>query len=354
MPHILSVSHAFPEHYYSQHTLSEGLRKLWIKRDLNVDVFDRIQKNVQVQGRYLAYPLEDYYQFQNLQQSNQAWIKAALDLGQKTLASLFKKSSLSPQDISLFASTTVTGIAVPSLEARLMNVFPFNPHLKRLPLFGLGCLAGVAGISRVADYLKGNPGDAALLLSVELCSLTIQKDDLSIANIVSSGLFGDGAAGVLMVGEQHPLAAQSKAKIIAYQSVFFPDSEHVMGWDVMETGFKIVLSSGVPKFAEKELEPFVKKVLKKHQLTLKDIHHWVAHPGGPKVIKAMEKGLKLPSDALAITKKSLETLGNLSSSSVLIILEETIKQRHPKSGEYGVMLSMGPGFSAEMVLLQWK
>jgi alkylresorcinol/alkylpyrone synthase len=245
----------------------------------------------------------------------------------------------------------VTGIAVPSLDARLMNVLPFPSDLKRVPLFGLGCLAGAAGMSRVADYLKGHPTEAAILLSVELCSLTLQKDDLSVANIVSSGLFGDGAAAVLMVGERHPRVADGMPRVVDSRSVFFPNTERVMGWDVVDSGFKIVLSPEVPAFA-KALRPHVDGFLRDHCLSIADVSTWVAHPGGPKVIDEMEKGLSLKKGTLDLSRRSLARIGNVSSSSVLFILQETLLERKP-AGSYGVMLAMGPAFCAELLLLQW-
>src|SRR5690606_29128032 len=143
-------------------------------------------------------------------------------------------------DVSLLATTTVTGIAVPSIDARLMNRLPFAPTLKRLPLFGLGCVGGAAGLARVSEYLRGHPREAAILLSVELCSLTFQLEDVSVANLVSTGLFGDGAAAVLLVGAHHPLADRTpRPTVLASRSAFFPDTERVMGWDVVDAGFKV-------------------------------------------------------------------------------------------------------------------
>jgi len=353
MAYIVGTAKAFPPHYCSQEALSAELRSAWIEKGLDVAIFDRLQKNVAVQGRYLALPIEDYHRFEGFADSNDAWIKTALNLGETVIKDLLSEVNLSPKDISLLMSTTVTGIAVPSIEARLMNRLDFPRNLKRVPLFGLGCLAGAAGVARVFDYLKGHPEEAAILLSVELCSLTIQRSDLSIANIISSGLFGDGAAGVLMVGKKHPLAKAPHPQVLSSESVFFPDSERVMGWDVGGDGLKIVLSPGVPRYAREELKPAIEGFLAKHELRIDQIDHWIAHPGGPKVITAMEEGLGLKENALSLSKESLQKIGNLSSSSILIILKETLKRRKPKSGSLGVMISMGPAFSAEAVLLQW-
>jgi alkylresorcinol/alkylpyrone synthase len=222
-----------------------------------------------------------------------------------------------------------------------------------VPIFGLGCLGGAAGIARSADYLQGHPDEASILLSIELCSLTIQRDDKSIANLISSGLFGDGAAAVLMVGEKHRLAREGQARVLDNRSVFFPNTEHIMGWDIIDSGFKILLSSDVTEIAETQLRPAIEDFLKGHGLGIGDITHWIAHPGGPKVIDAIEKGLGLKADALQVSRESLAEVGNISSTSVLLILEETLSRSRPAPGTYGLLLAMGPAFCAEFVLLRW-
>ena len=353
MPRILALAHAFPPHYCSQDELSSALRIAWQDQGLDVAIFDRLQRNVQVQRRYLARPLEEYHHFNSFTQTNQIWQEEALHLGEQVVRQVLDQAQLAADQVQLLMSTTVTGIAVPSLEARLMNRLPFAPTTRRIPLFGLGCLAGTAGIARCADYLQAYPTHAALLLSVELCSLTLQKQDLSVANLIASGLFGDGAAAVLLVGDEHPLAPAAPVGVLDSCSVFFPDSEEVMGWEVSASGLKIVLSPGVPHYTREALPGPLKDFLAKHNLKLGEIRHWVSHPGGPKVIDALEEGLALPAGTLNRTRQSLAEIGNLSSTSVLIILEEWLRDGIAKPGDWGMMLSMGPGFCAEAALLRW-
>ena len=248
MPRILALAHAFPPHYCSQDELSSALRIAWQDQRLDIAIFDRLQRNVQVQGRYLARPLEEYHHFISFTLPNQIWQEEALCLSEQVVQQVLDQAQLEADQVQLLMSTTVTGIAVPSLEARLMNRLPFAPTTRRIPLFGLGCLAGTAGIARCADYLRACPAHAALLLSVELCSLTLQKQDLSVANLIASGLFGDGAAAVLLVGDEHPLAPAAPVGVIDSCSVFFPDSEEVMGWEVSTSGLKIVLSPGAVSY----------------------------------------------------------------------------------------------------------
>ena len=353
MPRILALAHAFPPHYCSQDELSSALRIAWQSQGLDVAIFDRLQRNVQVQGRYLARPLEEYHHFNSFTQTNQIWQEEALHLGEQVVWQVLDQAQLAAKQVQMLMSTTVTGIAVPSLEARLMNRLPFAPMTRRIPLFGLGCLAGTAGIARCADYLRAYPTHAALLLSVELCSLTLQKQDLSVANLIASGLFGDGASAVLLVGDEHPLAPAAPVGVIDSCSVFFPDSEEVMGWEVSTSGLKIVLSPGVPHYTREMLPGPLKDFLAQHNLKFGEICHWVSHPGGPKVIDALEEGLALPAGALNRTRQSLAAIGNLSSTSVLIILEEWLRDRIAEPGDWGMMLSMGPGFCAEAALLRW-
>lgn len=353
MAFIVTTATGFPPHYYTQEELVTKVREAWVARNINLDRLERIYRNVMVGGRYTALPVEAYLDLSGFRASNDAWIEVALKLGEETLLTLLEQARLDPQEVAQLTFTTVTGIAVPSIEARLMNRIAFSPHLKRVPLFGLGCLGGAAGVARVADYLKGHPDEVAILLSIELTSLTMQVDDISMANIIASALFGDGAAAVLMAGRDHHLAQPGQPQVLASQSIFFPESEGVMGWEVLDTGFKIILNSQVPEFARHRLRPGIEAFLADHNLALDDITHWIAHPGGPRVIEALEAGLSLKNGALHLSRKCLAEVGNLSSTSILWILKETLATARPPAGTYGLMIAMGPAFSAEIVLLQW-
>ena len=353
MPFIAATATAFPSHYYDQEELLGALREVWKRKYFNIDRIEKFHRNVTVSGRHLALPIEDYANLGGFGASNDAFLRVAPELGARTLGILLDKVGMQAGDIQLLATTTVTGIAVPSLEARLMNRLPFSTQTKRLPLFGLGCMGGAAGVARVSDYLKGHPTEAAILLSVELCSLTLQTEDLSTANLISSGLFGDGAGAVLMVGDQHPLATPDGVQVQACRSTFFPDTERVMGWDIGESGFKVVLSPTVPDYAGDPLRVAVEEFLHDMGLSSGDIQHWICHPGGPKVIQSIEESLNLSPDALEPTRESLRRDGNMSSASVLFILQDYLDKRF-EPGEKGVLLAMGPAFSAEAVLLEHK
>ncbi len=304
-------------------------------------------------GRYLSWPLERYKDPATFGQRNDAYIETALALGEQTICALLNQVQMSPQEVDQLTTVSTTGISVPALDARLMNRIPFSRGMKRLPLFGLGCMGGAAGIARTADYLQGHPDEAVILYAVELCSLTIQRDDLSLANLVASGLFGDGSAAVLMVGDDHPLAQPGLPRVIDSQSQFFPETEHIMGWEVADGGFKVMLSADIAALAQSQVRPGMEAFLGRHGLTIDGIDHWLVHPGGPKVIEALRDGLGLPDGSLALSWETLAEVGNISSASVLLILDKVLKRVQPKSGEYGVLMAMGPAFSAELVLLQW-
>jgi len=355
MPVIISTKTGFPEYYYPQTTLLTAAQQEWkLKRASIVKPLEQFYTNVKVKGRYLSWPLERYPKPSTFEERNNAYIEMALNLAEQTICALLDQVQMSPQEIDQLTIVSSTGIAVPALDARLMNCIPFSPGMKRLPLFGLGCAGGAAGIARTADYLRGHPEDAVILFAVELCSLTIQRDDLSLANLVASGLFGDGAAAVLMVGDAHPLAKKGLPRVIDSQSHFFPNTEHIMGWDVTDSGFRVLLSADIAGLAQSEVRPIMEDFLGRHDLTIADIDHWLVHPGGPKVIEALEDGLGLPDKALALSWECLAEAGNISSASVLLILDKTMKRLpHGRPGDVGVLMARGPACSAELVLLQW-
>ena len=355
---ILSVGTALPPHYYDQDTLVAAFKEEWGRRHHNVGRVEQLHKAVMVGGRHLALPMEAYPTLSSFQAANDAFIRVGTDVGAEAVTRALAAAGLGVQDVDAIFFTSVTGVAAPSIDARLVNRLGLRTDIKRTPIFGLGCVAGAAGTARVYDYLRAWPEHVALLLSVELCSLTLQRQDLSVANLIASGLFGDGAAAVLAVGAAHPAAQRLQAgtggpRVLASASRFYPDTEKVMGWDIGEGGFKIVLSADVPRMVDEHIREDVDTFLAGHGLTRADIGSWVCHTGGPKVLQSFQAALELPEEALALTWQSLQAVGNLSSASVLFVLHDLITAHRPAPGTHGVMLAMGPGFCAELVLLQW-
>lgn len=293
--------------------------------------------------------MDAYYDLNRWGQANNAWIECALELGAQALCSALGSVGLAPQDIDALFVVSVTGIASPSLDARLVNRIGLSPRIKRIPIFGLGCVAGAAGIARAADYVRAFPDQVAALLSVELCSLTLQKEDLSMANLISAALFGDGAAAVIIMGSERK---SDGADILATQSVFYPQTEHIMGWDISERGFQIVLSPNLPELIVDHLGHDVDAFLAQHGLTRKNIGGWILHTGGPKILEATARALDLSRKVLDASWECLPEVGNLSSASVLLVLEDVFKHRRPEAGAYSLLAAMGPGFCSELVLLR--
>jgi alkylresorcinol/alkylpyrone synthase len=353
---IAAVGRALPPHYYDQETLLGALKRRWSDRFFNPERLERLHQNVLVGGRHLALPIEEYDGLTTWGKANDAWIRVAQEVGEQAIRDGLQRAGLTPADVDTLIFVTVTGVATPSIDARLINRLGLPPRVKRLPIFGLGCVAGAAGIARAADYVRAYPDQVAVLLSVELCSLTLQPEDLSIPNLIASGLFGDGAAAAVVTGGDRPLAVPGSAggpRVAATRSVFYPDSERVMGWDISESGFRIVLSAEVPQVVRDFLRRDVDAFLADQGLCRADISSWVCHPGGPKVLEAMQESLELPAGALDVTWRSLQEVGNLSSTSVLLVLADTLESHRPAPGSWGMLLAMGPGFCSELVLLQW-
>ena len=354
---VLSVHGVLPEHRYPQRYLTRRFTHELMGGAVDEAVVSRIHTNARVDTRHLALPIDRYGELTGFTEANDAFIEVGVELGARAVTDALKAAGLTPEDVDLVISTTVTGLAVPSLDARVAALVGMRPDLVRMPLVGLGCVAGAAGVARLHDYLVGHPQGVAVLMSVELCSLTLQRDDTSLANLVASGLFGDGAAAVVAVGAERAadfdgLAGPAQPEVLASRSRLYPDSERTMGWDVGSTGLKIVLDSNVPVLVQRYLGEDVRGFLADHGLSQDDVEWYVAHPGGPKVLEAMQDTLGLERQALQVTWDSLAAIGNLSSASLLHVLADTLTDRPPRPGSYGLMLAMGPGFCSELVLLR--
>lgn len=355
MTRIASVAPAVPAHRHDQGEITRMFTDLVSPDGDQRTLLERVHASAGVRQRFLALRLEEYARLDGFRAANDVFIDVGTELAVQAVGQALDDAGLVPADVDVILVTSVTGIAAPSLDARLVPRLGLRTDVKRIPVFGLGCVAGAAGIARLHDYLLGHPDEVAVLVSVELCSLTVQRDDTSTANLVASGLFGDGAAAVVLVGERRARATGvGGPDVAATRSRLYPDTERVMGWDIGGTGFRIVLAASVADVVESNLGDDMKMFLGEHDLGVPDVARWVAHPGGPKVLLAVQRALDLPDGALRHAWASLAAVGNLSSSSVLHVLHATLVEEPPPAGSHGVLLAMGPGFCAELVLLRWE
>ncbi|WP_082983228.1 type III polyketide synthase [Mycobacterium sp. 1423905.2] len=348
-PHVAGTGVAFSPHRYNQDEVARELT------EVTDPEFLRFVRTTGVDERSLALPLSRYPTMTGFTEANTAYIEVAVDLGERAVLSALESAHIEPAEVDTIVMVSSTGIAVPTIDARLISRIGLRPSVKRIPLFGLGCVAGAAGLARVHDYLRGFPNDVAVLLSVELCSLTLQRDDTSIPALIGVSLFGDGAAAVAATGAERKIMSHNEIRgpqILATRSRVIPATVDVMGWNVSSSGFQLVMSRDVPRMADQYLRGEVDQFLADHGLTAADISTWVCHPGGPKVLDSIANALSLPAPALIHSRESMRDNGNMSSASVLDVLRRTISEPVPE-GALGLMLAMGPGFSFELLLLRW-
>ncbi|GAY16879.1 type III polyketide synthase [Mycobacterium sp. shizuoka-1] len=348
-PRIAGTAVAFTDHRYNQDEVAAALTSF------AEPGFARFARTSGVDHRNLALPLERYPALSGFTEANAAYLEVATELGEQAVRRALDNAHVRPEEVDAIITVSSTGVAVPTIDARIAATLGLRPDVKRIPVFGLGCVAGAAGLARMHDYLRGFPGHIAVLLSVELCSLTLQRDDTSIPALIGVCLFGDGAAAVVGAGaERAPagLPLHPGPRVLATRSRLFADTVDVMGWNVTSSGFQLVMSRDVPNMAQDHLGEEVDGFLAEQGLTAADIGTWVCHPGGPKVLDAITDAVGVPPEALRHSWQSMRDNGNISSASVLDVLDRTIAEA-PAPGSLGMMLAMGPGFSFELLLLAW-
>ncbi len=352
MARIAAVASALPEYRYPQQQITDVIAPMITSDPTRQAVLRRLHGGSRVDTRHLVMPIERYRDATTFTESNGMFIEVAADLTERALRDALAASGLVPSDVDYLMFTSVTGISAPSIDAVLVARLGMRADVRRVPMYGLGCVAGAAGIARVNDYLVGHPDDVGVLVAVELCSLTFQPGDDSTANLVATGLFGDGAAAVVMVGDERAKRMPvTGPDIVDTRSRLYPDTEEVIGFNASETGFRIVLTSQVSEVVEQNFGTDVGDFLAAHGLTVDDIGAFIAHPGGPRVLEAFQSALGLPDGALDNSWESLAAVGNLSSVSVLHILASEVGP-HP-SGQHELLFALGPGVSGELVLLRW-
>lgn len=371
--HIVACASSFPETYYTQAELAETIVAFLDKHDLNFSrqLVQNLFANVMVDGRHFEFGVSNFCAPPTIAHSAATAIEACVTHSETNVRQLLADTGLGPRDISLLSSVTLTP-AVPSIEARLMNRLDFRKDTRRMPLAGLGCMAGVAGINRVADYLAGHREEAAILVSCELSSGLWQgsvQADLQkmitrlegepelygeiIMAIVTAALFGDGSGAVLLVGSEHPLADRALLSVIDNRSNWVPDTEHIMGLDYIDEGMRNILRPEVKTFVGEALADVILPMLAESDLTISDIGHWTLHPGGPKIMDAAEQAFKLSESMMRPSREVLRDVGNISSATVLFMLDRIIRGEDRPRDLKGLLVAMGPGFSQEATLVHW-
>lgn len=360
MTQILSVGTCSPPHKVTQDQALEFARVFFQDSFPNLDRMLKVFHNGQIESRYFSAPLDWFKTRHSLQEKNDLFIKLAVEFGidaiHDCLEGNFLTEPVDYSDIDAIFFVSTTGFSTPSIEAKIMNKLPFSSHTKRIPIWGLGCAGGAAGLSRAHEYCLAFPESNVLVISEELCSLTFQPGDISKSNLVGTSLFADGAACVLMAGDDSPLLLRSKLKyrpaVKGTQSTLMPDSEEVMGWDIRDEGLYVIFSKSIPNIIENWLKPNVEEFLSGYKLGSEHIAHFVAHPGGRKVLEAYEKSLGMPETMTQPSRDVLQKFGNMSSPTVFFVLKEHMEKDIPE-GDYGLAAALGPGFSSELLLLQW-
>lgn len=359
MPKIISVSTYNLPNELTQETTTEFAKELFQDDFRNIERLLTVFQNGQIKKRHFSVPLDWFEKPRNLKERNDLYIDLATEYGAKAIENClsnehFLDTSVQPKEIEAIYFISSSGLSTPSIEARIMNKLPFSLETKRIPIWGLGCAGGAAGLSRAYEYCRAFPEAKVLVLCVELCSLTFQRGDRSKSNLIGTSLFADGIACALVVGDEARMNTNRlHPSIIATGSKLLPNSENIMGWDVKENGLYVVFSRDIPTIVGEWLGPFVEDFLHKEQLAMEDISHFIAHPGGKKVLDAYEETLRLGKDKTENSRRVLTEHGNMSSPTILYVLERFM-QGEIKQGDYGLMAALGPGFCGELLLLQWS
>ena len=345
---IAGTATAVPPHLLTREMVKQRIGEVFSLTGMRLEAIRSVIDNSQIDQRHSVFPVDHIIEPRPLAQINAEYSEKAVELGLEVTAQSLAQAGMAPSDVDLLITVSCTGVMIPSLDAYLATEMGFRPDVRRLPITELGCAAGAAGLARAWEYLTAFPDRTALLIAVELPTLTFQRKDFSQANLISAVLFGDGAAGVVITGRE-----ASGPRIVASECFLFPDSLDAMGFDLRDSGFHIVLSKDVPQLIAERIKGLVEGFLARQGLMREDLSAFLLHPGGQKLLSFMEAELGLSRSDTEISWDVLRRFGNLSSASVLFILQESMARRDMPSGSYGLLMAFGPGFTAEMILLQW-
>lgn len=369
MSYILSVGTAVPAHEVLQtEAAAFSLRHFSGKLARHSQLMG-IFPNTQIDRRFFAQPLAWFAEpDHSFQERNAIYIQAAEALSMQAAAQAISRAGFTAQDIDYVVFVSTTGLATPSIDARLIAKMGMKPTTKRAPIWGLGCAGGVAGLARASEYTQADPNSIALLVCVETCSITFQFHDFTKKNFVATALFADGAAAAVISGDCrfsisdfggqdiHPKSEienpKSCLKFVGSHSYLFPNSEHVMGWDVVDTGLSVIFAPEIPARIARDMRPVVNDFMNSCCIEPLGIDHFVMHPGGARVIEAYQEAFGLQNGELRHTAGVLRDFGNMSSPTVLFVLERAMQEGKIKQDDWVLMGALGPGFSSELALLR--
>lgn len=301
-----------------------------------------------VSRRYSIMDAHEVFSNSSFEEKNDIYSREVIKLGEQALLKALQKANLQPTDIDYIITVSCTGIMIPSLDAYLINKLKMRQDIVRLPVTEMGCAAGVSGIIYAKNFLKANPNKRAVVIAVESPTATFQLDDYSMANIVSAAIFGDGAASVILSSYED----EEGPEILDEAMYHFYDAETMMGFKLVNTGLQMILDKAVPETISNHFPEIVYPFLERNNLAIKDVDHLIFHPGGKKIVQTVEELFGSLGKNIDDTKEVLKLYGNMSSATVLYVLERFMDKKLPKD-DIGLMLSFGPGFSAQRVLLKW-
>lgn len=361
MPRILSVGTFDPPHILEQSIASIIARERFRDGFADIERLMSVFDNSQITKRHVSVPLKWFLEPHTLQERNDLYIQLATDFGIEAINAClqnetFLKEPVACEEVDAIIFISTTGMATPSIDARIMNRLPFSSHTKRIPIWGLGCAGGAAGMARASEYCTAYPSATVLVVALELCSLTFQHDDLSKSNLVGAALFADGVACALIAGDEAESNGRVRRECIphirAHQTTLMPKSERVMGWDVKSSGLYVVFSRDIPDIIRRWLKQNVDEFIATQPMNGRRIAHFIAHPGGRKVLEAYQDALDLTEEDTRIARETLQSHGNMSSPSILYVLKEFM-QKPIAAHDLGLMTALGPGFTSELLLLEW-
>lgn len=350
MPSLAAISKIDFPYKVEQQMVKEGARNLFAPSYPQVDRMMSAFDNTGIRTRNLCKPLEYYTSLHSFEDQNAEYIRLSLEYSIQAIDECIISAGINKYEITDLIFVSTTGLSTPSLDALIINQMRLNQNINRMAIFGLGCGGGVSGYSKANILAIANPDAVVLLVTVELCSLTFLRNDFSKSNFIGSSLFADGVAASIVTGDNHTNRTTNAFTFLATQSKLYYDTLDVMGWEFLNSGFKVLFSSDIPTIISTNIQNDVTSFLEKHRLKISDIKNFIFHPGGKKVLTAYEEALLVEGDFLKNTREVMNDNGNMSSTTVLYVLERFFSQGFENG--YGLMVSMGPGFSSEMVLLQ--